>query len=620
MSTGRKYKAPALRTCKALVRLLKRGVKAILRAPGSLASPPRSSPRIEDGIEKPRDLSYPEWLALRVQARSRRLRARPGIGQFSVLTSVYNTPPQFLEALAASLFGQTQPVFEWVLLDNGSTNHEVSEVVRKIAQDDRVRSWRVEQNQGVLGGMRLCLERARGRYVIPVDSDDMLLPDALHVLAQVIEDHGAPPFLYSDEDQLIEGVPHPPYCRPDWDPVLNFCTSYVFHLCAFDRKMALDLGVYSDDRANWCHDWDTVLRFSAAGVNPCHIPEVLYHWRFHPSSSTNRPDPEKGSLVSQRHVLQRMLDQRPDTQLYDLQPFPISRGCFEWWVRRRHERPDPLLVFLLTESTDSALDALQRLLTEAAYPFCHVHVIGSGPFAAADRQRLINALQALHDQHQTHLDADTCFSFYPRGGLPGLLEATQKLEEGLALIWSDQVRPEGEEWPWEATGLCRLHPDIALISGRILNRDRNVVAGGEIFGFNGILGTPDYGRPATSPGYWAMALKQKTVSAVHSSFFLAEARFLRNALKKLPKSATLPFLGAWLGALATDQNRRVVFTPLVTSAAEGTFTGIQHPGPGEQELFLKLNGRQVPDTRWYSPLFRCDAGAAFQLRNPEEFS
>jgi hypothetical protein len=151
-----------------------------------------------------------------------------------------------------------------------------------------------------------------------------------------------------------------------------------------------------------------------------------------------------------------------------------------------------------------------------------------------------------------------------------------------------------------------------------LNRDRIVVAGGEVFSFNGILGTPDYGRPATNAGYWAMALKQKTVSAVHSSFFLAEGRFLRDALKRLPKAATLSFLGAWLGALATDQNRRVVFTPLVTSVADGIFTGIQQPSPGEQELFLKMNGHQVPDTRWYSPLFRRDAGAAFQLRPPED--
>jgi hypothetical protein len=535
-----------------------------------------------------------------------------------VLTTVYDTPPHFLEELAASLFGQTEPVFEWVLLDNGSTRPEVISAVQRVAQDHRVRSWRVEQNQGIVGGMRLCLERAAGRYVIPVDSDDLLLPDAFQVLAQAIEDNGTPPFLYTDEDLLAEGEPRHPYCRPDWDPVLNICTSYVFHLCAFDRKMAMDLGVYSDTRANWCHDWDTVLRFSAAGMHPEHIPEILYHWRVHPFSSTNRPDPEKGSLLSQRFVLQRMLDQRPDGELFELQPFPISRGSLEWWVRRRRERPDPLQVLLLANGSTSTLDALERFIAETAYPFSRLHVIGSGPFASEDMKRLVNALQTVHDHYQTGREAGSCLSFWPKAGLPGLVEAAGRLEEGLALVWSGEVRPEGDEWPWEATGLCRLHADAVLVSGRILNRDRIVVAGGEMFGVTGILGSPDHARPATDPGYWGLALKQKSVNAAHSAFLLAEARFLRKVLTELPGVATLPFLGAWLGARAADQKGRVVFSPLITAVADGIFTGIQQPGPDEQLFFLKENGHRILDTRWYSPLFRRDAGAAYQLRKPGE--
>jgi hypothetical protein len=598
----------ALRVGRAMARLLWRGTRALLR--------PRNR-----GAGGPAELPYRDWLELHVRAQAKARRVRPRAGWFSILTCVYDgSPVPFLEEAARSVFGQTWPHFEWVLFDNGCSRPELTALLARLRRDSRVRCLRAPHNLGILPAMRRSLEHATGQYVIPLDADDLLLPDALHAIARAIVEHGSPPFVYSDEDVLVDGLPQAPYCRPDWDPVLNLCSSYAFHLCAFQRQVALDLGVYSNEARNWCQDWDAITRFSAAGVRPLHLPQVLYHWRMHPASSTNRPDPEKGSLFSQRHLLQGVLDRRPDGGLFEVQPFPIFRGCPEWWVRRRRERPDPLQVLLLAGGSIPAADALQRLVAETAYPFAHLHVIGAAPFAAEDTRRLVAALQAVHDRHQTGRDAGACLSFWPWGGLPGLVEAARQLEEGLALVWSDEVRPEGDEWPWEATALCRLHPDTVLVSGRILNPDRIVVAGGEVFGVHGILGCPDRGRPASDPGYWALALKQKSVSAVHPAFFLADARFLREALAALPGAATLPFLGAWLGARAAERDRRVVFSPLVTAVAGGAFTGLQQPGPDERERFLREHGCRIPDTRWYSPLFCRDAGAAYRLRKPADRS
>jgi hypothetical protein len=598
----------ALRVGRAMARLLWRGTRALIR--------PRNR-----GADRPAELPYLDWLKLHVRARAKARRVRPRAGQFSILTCVYDgSPVPFLEEAARSVFGQTWPDFEWVLFDNGCSRPELTALLERLRRDSRVRCLRAPENLGILPGLRRSLENATGQYVIPLDADDLLLPDALHVTAWGLGEHGSPPFVYSDEDVLVDGVPQAPYCRPDWDPVLNLCCSYAFHLCAFQRRVALDVGVYSEAARNWCQDWDAITRFSGAGVRPLHLPQVLYHWRMHPASSTNRPDPEKGSLFSQRHVLQGVLDRRPDGGLFEVQPFPIFRGCPEWWVRRRRERPDPIHVLLLVGGSIPAVDALQRLIAETAYPFAHLHVIGARTFASEDSNRLLAALQAIHDRHQTGREVGACLSFWPRGGLPGLVEAAGRLEEGLALVWSGEVRPEGDEWPWEATALCRLHPDTVLVSGRILNRDRMVVAGGEVFGIHGILGCPDHARPATDPGYWGLALKQKSVSAVHSAFFMAQAGFLREALAALPEAATLPFLGAWLGGRAADRDGRVVFSPLITAVADGIFAGLQEPGPGERKRFLQEHGSRMPDTRWYSPLFRRDPGAAYRLRKPGDRS
>ncbi len=165
--------------------------------------------------------------------------------------------------------------FEWVLLDNGSTAPDTLRELARIARDARVRLLRVDQNLGIVGGMRYCLERATGRYVVPVDSDDLLARDTVTTLARHLAEAGWPALAYSDEDHLIGRRRVLPYFKPEWDPVLFANSAYIAHLGAIDRVRALELGVYSDDSAKGCHDWDTFVRFLAAGNAAAYSRDAL---------------------------------------------------------------------------------------------------------------------------------------------------------------------------------------------------------------------------------------------------------------------------------------------------------------------------------------------------------
>src|SRR5438093_803228 len=96
---------------------------------------------------------YEEWLARRLAERAIQGAFEASPGLFSILTTVFDTPPEFVRALADSLLSQSSPLFEWVLLDNGSTRRDVVETVRQIGADERVRHLRSEKNLGISGGM-----------------------------------------------------------------------------------------------------------------------------------------------------------------------------------------------------------------------------------------------------------------------------------------------------------------------------------------------------------------------------------------------------------------------------------------------------------------------------------
>ena len=203
--------------------------------------------------------------------------------------------------------------------------------------------------------MRYCLAQAGADYIVPLDADDLLTPDALRIFAHSILHYHRPSFLYSDEDHFVEGRPASPFFRPDWDPVLALSCSYVWHLCAMHRDRAIELQVYGDDNANWCHDWDSLLRFFQADDKIVHVPEILHHWRAHAASSTNRPNPESGSLKSQRYVLDRYIRTRLDPRLFEVQEFPLFRGATEYWLRRRREQAAPIDVVILGAERIAAL-------------------------------------------------------------------------------------------------------------------------------------------------------------------------------------------------------------------------------------------------------------------------
>jgi hypothetical protein len=513
-------------------------------------------------------LGYGEWQRERALRRARLERvAEPGL--FSIVTSAYDTHPSLLEEAARSVREQSFQDLEWVLVDNGSTKDETRRALESIAaRDRRVALWREAKNEGPLAGIRRGLERARGTYVVPFDSDDMLEKDALAVLAHEIVNQGRPSFLYSDEEVLVleERVP---FLRTGWDPVQVVSNSYIFHLCAIDRARALELGVCSDPGASWCHDWDTALRVLRAGLTARHVPEVLYTWRAHPGSATNReraaPD-RTNSLASQKHVLEAHLSARGLGARFAVETSPIDRGAPEYWLRRLPLEPAPLVLARLGGGGEGT-----KAEAAGEYPWLEV-----------------------------------AWARTP-GDLRALSSRAREKKAWIALL-GEGVSVEAKDWAWQALGLRELFPDAAVIGGRILGAQGRVLLGAGHWGFGGLAGSPETGRDRRDPGYCSMLLKQHSSSTVPSGL----CAFDPLLLDSVPEDASLGLLDAWLGAAAERAGRRVVYSPFMVAQGPAP----PPASPEEAARFVKKNRDLIPDERFYGRHFRLDQEGAFSLARP----
>lgn len=520
------------------------------------AAPPESDVPLAFGLPSVPKTKYESYRKACLARRRREGNYQQEPGLLSFITSAYNTDPVFLEELGSSVFLQDGGMhFEWLILDNGSTNEETRRALQKLAGHPGVRLERVEHNLGIIGGMRYCLERARGHYILPLDSDDLIEPDCIHVLTRFIKDNDYPPLLYTDEDKLGAGRFGSPYFKSDWDPVLFMHSCYIAHLCAIDRELGLQLDLYRDKTAEGCHDWDSFIRFMNAGHVPCHIPEALYTWRIHEASTSGNIASKSYITDSHRATLQRALD-RHNLPHLELVSSPLFSKDVDWWYRCKR---------------DVTVSCVSLAIQTASG--------GKRPALSLEPVALV--------------DADN------ENGLARLAESLAATRsEHVHLCWNG-ITPDDDEWRWDAAGLMEMFPDAVMVGGT-LHDGNKVIDGPRIFGFGEGYGCPDRGRSLADCGYSATMWKARSVSAVSSGHCVVRRDFLVYAMPMLlVEKVCLNMLGPWLGAIAAQVGKRVVYSPFMQ--AKAVIVPEDLAPETARAGFLSRFWTHLPDVRFYSP-------------------
>lgn len=90
----------------------------------------------------------------------------------SVVTPAYNSARFILETIE-SVQAQTHPRWEMIVVDDCSQDNTCELVESKAEKDDRILLVRLAQNRGTAVARDMAMEKARGRYIAFLDSDDL---------------------------------------------------------------------------------------------------------------------------------------------------------------------------------------------------------------------------------------------------------------------------------------------------------------------------------------------------------------------------------------------------------------------------------------------------------------
>jgi glycosyltransferase involved in cell wall biosynthesis len=112
----------------------------------------------------------------------------PDAPAISVLMTAFNSQAYIVEAIQ-SILNQTFTKFEFIILDDASTDGTWEIINKYASKDQRIIALKNEKNLGISGSRNRLVNLAKGEFIIWQDADDISLPSRLEKQYQFMINH-----------------------------------------------------------------------------------------------------------------------------------------------------------------------------------------------------------------------------------------------------------------------------------------------------------------------------------------------------------------------------------------------------------------------------------------------
>ncbi len=189
----------------------------------------------------------------------------------SVIIPCYNCEKYIRETIN-SVLNQTYKDIEIICVNDGSTDKS-SDIIREYSNVVFIDKC---ENEGVVKARNLAIEKASGKYILPLDADDTIEPEYIEKAVQVMETNTDVGFVYCKANLIGDKV-------ETWK-LPEFSEDIIFENCIFNaalfKKSDFDkVNGYKEYMKNGCKDWDLWLSFIENGLRPYRINEKLFNYR-----------------------------------------------------------------------------------------------------------------------------------------------------------------------------------------------------------------------------------------------------------------------------------------------------------------------------------------------------
>lgn len=207
--------------------------------------------------------------------------------KISVIMSNYNGE-RYLEEAIKSILNQTFKDFEFIIIDDGSSDNSIEIIKRYKRNYKQIKLLINKQNLGIVKSLNRGLKIAKGKYIARMDSDDISLKERLKIEYDYLERNkdiflvGSSYIVIKDDGGILFEVKHFYSKELVKKKLLKKCIiahpTVMFHN---DKKW------YYREKAVYCEDYDLWLRLLQKGKNLVILKELLLKYRIRRDSICN---------------------------------------------------------------------------------------------------------------------------------------------------------------------------------------------------------------------------------------------------------------------------------------------------------------------------------------------
>ncbi len=431
----------------------------------------------------------------------------------SVTVPAFRTPEEFLRRMLDSLLMQTYGNWELCLANGSPEDADMARVLAEYAQrDSRIRFENLEKNLGIAENTNRALFMARGEFVGLLDHDDLLAPNALFEIVKALQKEPDAQVFYTDEDKVTaDGEEHfQPHLKPDFNLDLLRSNNYICHFFVAKRELIKKAGGFRAEYEG-AQDYDFIFRCVEKAEKIVHVPEILYHWRTHSSSTADNPASKMYAFEAGRRAISAHLERSSvkgivthtkDLGFYRVQ-YPLEG--------------EPLVSIIIPNKDESETLAacLQSIREKTTYKNYEILIVENN----STTDEIFAYYEELAHEENIHLLRwEKEFNYSAINNF-----AARKARGEYLLFLNNDVTVITPQWLEELLGVCQ-RPEVGAAGVKLLYPDNTIQHAGCVIGIGGIAGSMFVDMPAERSGYLHKASIMQDMSAVTAACMMMKKK------------------------------------------------------------------------------------------------
>lgn len=245
----------------------------------------------------------------------------------TVVLPNYNNE-DFLNDAIDSILNQTFTDFDFIIIDDGSTDNSV-DIINSYT-DPRIKLILKQENSGIVDTLNIGLEKAKGKYLVRMDGDDISYPDRIEKLVNYLDNN---PDIGVCSSALLNFGLIDEVWKYDQDPLINkakvlFGNPFGHPTSVFRMSLLKENNIKYKNSYPFVEDYKLFTDLNSITLFSC-LPDILYKYRRLPHTSTiaNKETLKERIGLVYEEVLYQLLRREPTKIELDIH-FDFYKGGF----------------------------------------------------------------------------------------------------------------------------------------------------------------------------------------------------------------------------------------------------------------------------------------------------